>query len=305
MMRNMLRKDTSAWLGRAAAALAALVWLAAAAPVTAAARTDAAPTDAGGTSMDRVRTAETNRAKWLGDTPSPLAETDPELAAMRDRLVYGEILDQGTLDARQAALVTLAALTASQALAPLEAQAGAALRVGASAADIRETLYQCAPYVGFPRVEAALAVLNPVLKAHGAALPLEKQATVDEKTRLADGIAVQKKIFGGEHIDALRANAPEGQKAVIANYLSAFCFGDLYTRRVLDLKMRELVTFSAIVALGGCDPQARAHAAANVNVGNSKQNLVDALAVMLPLIGFPRTLNGLAAVNAAVPEQTR
>lgn len=255
--------------------------------------------------MDRVRTTETNRAKWLGDAPSPLAETDPELAAMRDRLVYGEILDQGTLDARQAALVTLAALTASQALAPLEAQAGAALRVGASAADIRETLYQCAPYVGFPRVEAALAVVNPVLKAHGAALPLEKQATVDEKTRLADGIAVQKKIFGGEHIDALRANAPEGQKAIIANYLSAFCFGDLYTRRVLDLKMRELVTFSAIVALGGCDPQARAHAAANVNVGNSEQNLVDALAVMLPFIGFPRTLNGLAAVNAAVPEQTR
>ncbi len=255
--------------------------------------------------MDRVQATETNRAKWLGEAPSPLAETDPELAAMRDRLVYGEILDQGTLDARQSALVMLAALTAIQMSAPLEAQAGSALRVGASAADIRETLYQCAPYVGFPRVEAALAVVNPVLKAHGAALPLEKQATVDEKTRLADGIAVQKKIFGGEHIDALRANAPEGQKAVIANYLSAFCFGDLYTRKVLDLKMRELVTFSAIVALGGCDPQARAHAAANVNVGNSKQNLVDALAVMLPFIGFPRTLNGLAAVNAAVPEQTR
>lgn len=305
MMRKMLRKDTLAGMGRAAAMLAALVWIAVAAAPASAARTDAARTDAGGAIMDRVQATETNREKWLGGAPSPLAETDPELAAMRDRLVYGEILNQGTLDARQAALVTLAALTASQALASLEAQAGAALRVGASAADIRETLYQCAPYVGFPRVEAALAVVNPVLKAHGAALPLEKQATVDEKTRLADGIAVQKKIFGGEHIDALRANAPEGQKAIIANYLSAFCFGDLYTRRVLDLKMRELVTFSAIVALGGCDPQARAHAAANVNVGNSKQNLVDALAVMLPFIGFPRTLNGLAAVNAAVPEQTR
>lgn len=292
--------------GKAPAMLAALVWLVVvAASAPAAARTDAARTDAGGTIMDRVQATETNRAKWLGEAPSPLAETDPELAAMRDRLVYGEILDQGTLDARQSALVMLAALTAIQMSAPLEAQAGSALRVGASAADIRETLYQCAPYVGFPRVEAALAVVNPVLKAHGAALPLEKQATVDEKTRLADGIAVQKKIFGAEHIDALRANAPEGQKAVIANYLSAFCFGDLYTRKVLDLKMRELVTFSAIIALGGCDPQARAHAAANVSVGNSKQNLVDALAVMLPLIGFPRTLNGLAAVNAAVPETAR
>ena len=255
--------------------------------------------------MDRVTAAEKNRLKWQGDAASPLADTDPELAALRDRLVYGEILNSGSLTDRQAALVTLAALTASQALHALPAQAEAALRVGASAADIREALYQCAPYVGFPRVEAALGAVNPVLKKHGASLPLASGAMVDEATRLADGLAVQRKIFGAKGIDALRDNAPEGQKALLANYLSAFCFGDLYTRKVLDLKLRELVTFSAIVALGGCDPQAKAHAGANVSVGNTKQNLVDALAVMLPLIGFPRTLNGLAAVNAALPEQAR
>ena len=281
-------------------ALAALVWLAVAVtPATAAAK------DAGGSGMDRVQAAEKNRVKWLGEGPSPLADTDPELAAMRDRLIYGEILNEGTLTDRQAALVTLAALTASQGLDALPAQAEAALRVGADAADIREALYQCAPYVGFPRVEAALAVLNPVLKKHGASLPLPPGATVNESTRLADGLAVQRKIFGAKGIDAMRENAPAGQKAIVANYLSAYCFGDLYTRKVLDLRMRELVTFSAIVALGGCDPQAKAHAGANVSVGNSKQNLVDALAVMLPLIGFPRTLNGLAAVNAALPEEAR
>ena len=284
--------------GAMALALAAVVWLAAA-PAAAAGE------DTGGTAMDRGTATEKNRLKWQGDAASPMADTDPELAAMRDRLVYGEILNGGTLDDRQAALVTLAALTASQALPALPAQAEAALRVGASAADIREALYQCAPYVGFPRVEAALGAINPVLKKHGASLPLASEATVDEATRLADGLAVQKKIFGAEGINALRDNAPEGQKALLANYLSAFCFGDLYTRKVLDLKLRELVTFSAIVALGGCDPQAKAHAGANVSVGNTKQNLVDALAVMLPLIGFPRTLNGLAAVNATLPEGGR
>lgn len=286
------------WPG-AALLLAALVWLGAGAPAVAAGQ------DMGGNVMDRTAAAEKNRQKWQGGAPSPLADTDPELAAMRDRLVYGEILNEGTLDDRQAALVTLAALTASQALGALPAQAEAALRVGASAADIREVLYQCAPYVGFPRVEAALGVVNPVLAKHGAALPLPPEATVDEKTRLEDGLAVQRKIFGAKGIDAMRENAPAGQKAIMANYLSAYCFGDLYTRKVLDLRMRELVTFSAIVALGGCDPQAKAHAGANVSVGNTKQNLVDALAVMLPVIGFPRTLNGLAAVNAALPEEAR
>lgn len=292
-MRELSEWKAPGWM---CAVLAVLAWLAAAVAV---------PADTGGTMMDRVGATEKNRQKWLGAAASPLVATDPELADMRDHLVYGEILNQGTLDDRQAALVALAALVASQAQASLETQTEAALRVGASAVDIREALYQCAPYVGFPRVEAALAVANPVLKKHGASLPLPPQATVDEGTRLADGLAVQKKIFGAKGIDALRDNAPTGQKAIVANYLSAFCFGDLYTRKVLDLRMRELVTFSAIVALGGCDPQARAHAGANVSVGNSKQNLVDALAVMLPIIGFPRTLNGLAAVNAALPEETR
>lgn len=134
-------------------------------------------------------------------------------------------------------------------------------------------------------------------------MPLEPQGTVNEESRFKDGLAVQKRIFGAENIDKMQANAPAGQQDIMTNYLSAFCFGDFYTRKGLDLKMRELVTFSAIVALGGCDPQAKAHAAANINVDNSKQNLVDALATMLPYIGFPRTLNGLAAVNAAVPEK--
>lgn len=293
----LVRQERAAgWLGGAIFALGALLWLWGAAPA------QAAGNEAGGSGMDRVKAAEKNRLKWQGEAPSPLADTDPELAAMRDRLVYGEILNSGTLSDREAALVTIAALTASQGLEALPAHAGAALRVGASPADIREALYQCAGYVGFPRVEAALRVVNPVLQKHGASLPLAPEGTVDEATRLAAGLAVQKKIFGEENIDALRNNAVAGQKAIVANYLSAFCFGDLYTRKVLDLKLRELVTFSAIVALGGCDPQARAHAAANVSVGNTKQNLVDALAVMLPLIGFPRTLNGLAAVNAALLE---
>ena len=298
-MNIMVEKAAGAARLGAALALAALVWLGAGVPAAAAGR------DMGGKVMDRVQAAEKNRVKWQGEGSSPLADTDPELAAMRDRLVYGEILNEGTLTDRQAALVALAALTASQALGALEARAEAALRVGASAADIREALYQCAPYVGFPRVEAALAVVNPVFKRHGAALPLPPEATVDESTRLADGLAAQRKIFGAKGIDVMRENAPAGQKAIVANYLSAYCFGDLYTRKVLDLRMRELITFSAIVALGGCDPQAKAHAGANVSVGNSKQNLVDALAVMLPVIGFPRTLNGLAAVNAALPEEAR
>ena len=94
----------------------------------------------------------------------------------------------------------------------------------------------------------------------------------------------------------MRANAPEGQKAM-QDYLSAFCFGDTYTRGVLDLKTRELLTFVCIWSLGGCESQMRAHAGGNLAVGNSREMLVGAVYCCLPYVGFPRSLNALAAIN--------
>ena len=65
--------------------------------------------------------------------------------------------------------------------------------------------------------------------------------------------------------------------------------------------MRELLTFAMLVALGGCEAQVRGHVAANLNVGNTRQNLISVLTVLLPFIGYPRTLNALAAVNETAP----
>lgn len=43
--------------------------------------------------------------------------------------------------------------------------------------------------------------------------------------------------------------------------------------------------------------------AANLNVGNDRQLLIGVLTV-LPFIGYPRTLNALAAINEVAPEST-
>lgn len=95
---------------------------------------------------------------------------------------------------------------------------------------------------------------------------------------------------------ALDMGAAPEELRHIQDYLSAYCFGDFYTRGALDLKTRELITFCAICCLGGCEPQARAHAGANLRVGNTRQTPIDALTQCLPFIGFPRTLNGLACI---------
>lgn len=258
----------------------------------------------GGQAMDRSLAAEKNRQKYFGSAPSPLAETDPDLASMRDRLLYGEIAGRGTLDGRQRALIMLVTLTTTQAADEIKAHTDAALRVGATPVEIKESLYQCAPYIGFPKTESALRLVNEVFAEKGIALPVESQATVTEASRFKDGLAVQKSIFG-DAIDKMHASTPDNQKDIMVNALSAFCFGDVYTRKGLDLKTREILTFSIISALGGCDSQVRSHVQGNVAVGNTRENLIDTLAQSLPYIGFPRTLNALACVNAVITENSQ
>lgn len=251
--------------------------------------------------MDRVRLAEKNRQKFLGDYQSLLTRTDPDLIAMKERLVYGEIVERGTLNDHQRMLVTLVVLAASRTLEEMKIQTEAALRVGLSPVEIKEALYQCAPYIGFPGTESALRLVNEAFVEKGIPLPVESQATVTEESRFRDGLTAQKAIFG-DSIDKMHASAPEGQKDIMVNCLSAFCFGDFYTRKGLDLKTRELLTFSIVSALGGCEAQVKAHVQGNANMGNTRQNLIDALAQMLPYIGFPRTLNALGCVNAVMQD---
>lgn len=121
--------------------------------------------------------------------------------------------------------------------------------------------------------------------------------TVNDQNRLAKGIEVQTAIFG-DAITQMHKNTIEGMKPLMIDDLSGYCFGDFYTRTGMSVKDRELVVFAAIAALGGCEAQLKAHAGANLKKGATKQNLVDALQVAVPLNGFPRTLNAVAVVNS-------
>ena len=92
---------------------------------------------------------------------------------------------------------------------------------------------------------------------------------------------------------------PNGGGKPIA-WVSSLLAGDTdgySTDAGLDVRTRELVTFSMLVALGGADPQVKGHVAANLNVGNDRAALLGVLTVLVPFIGYPRTLNGLNAVN--------
>ena len=229
-----------------------------------------------------------------------LSATDLELDAIFGNFTK-EVQQYGNLDTKTRLMVTLASNIASQAQTEYRMMLESALNAGITPIEIKEILYQAVAYAGMAKVMDFVGITNEVLLAHGVRLPLEGQAVVSAETRFDKGLALQKSIFG-ERIDQMHKNAPENQKH-IQRYLSANCFGDYQTRGGLDVKTRELLTFSILVSLGGCESQVKGHIQGNVNVGNNKDTLLAVVTQLLPYIGYPRTLNAISAINAVVPAE--
>jgi 4-carboxymuconolactone decarboxylase len=227
---------------------------------------------------------------------STLAVTDPELIATFDNFAFDEVLRHSDLDARTRLMVQLASMIACQALREYRVMVGAALTVGVTPIEIKEIVYQAVPYVGMAKVFDFIHATNEVLTEQGVTLPLPGQSTTMPETRAEQGLAVQKQIVGSDVAEKLYASAPADQQH-IQRALSANCFGDHLTRSGIDVPTRELLTFSMLVALGGCDAQVKGHVAANLTVGNDRARLIDVLTQLLPFIGYPRTLNGLRAID--------
>ena len=226
---------------------------------------------------------------------SKLRETDPELIGLFDNWAFDEVIRQSKLETKTRVMMILASTIASQTLSEYQVMLGAALNVGVTPIEIKEILYQSVPYVGMAKVFDFLHATNDVFQKKGITLPLEGQSTTTPETRHEKGLALQKAIFG-EMIEQMYEQSPKNQLH-IQEFLSSNCFGDYYTRRGLDIRTRELLTFAMLISLGGCEPQVKGHIQGNVRVGNNKEVLLDVVTQLLPYIGYPRTLNALRCLN--------
>ncbi|WP_418945488.1 carboxymuconolactone decarboxylase family protein [Parasutterella sp.] len=156
-----------------------------------------------------------------------------------------------------------------------------ALKEKVSPLEIREIVYQCAPYVGIGRVQETMEGVNDAFKKAHIPLPLPTATTVTDKNRREAGEQMVMKL-NGDRMKQILSQVAKDEYDLRVNDLYDFCFGDFYTRSGLSLKDRELVVFGAIAALGGCEAQLRSHIGANLREGTTKAQLVDALRVMLP-----------------------
>ncbi|MEL6399965.1 MAG: carboxymuconolactone decarboxylase family protein [Cyanobacteria bacterium J06607_6] len=93
----------------------------------------------------------------------------------------------------------------------------------------------------------------------------------------------------GEHVIAsLKDIAPD-----LARYIIEFPFGDIYSRPGLDLKSREIATVAALTAMGNAQPQLKVHIHGALNVGCTREEVIEVIIQMAVYAGFPAALNGI------------
>src|SRR6476659_5644662 len=137
--------------------------------------------------MNRIERAKQTYEKLFQQIQSVSSSDDPELMTILQRFIFGEVFYIGNLSDTTRELITITALAANQTLPQLKAHTAAALNIGVKPIEIREVIYQLAPFIGYPKVLNALDTINSVFKSREIKLPLQNETTISDSERFAKG----------------------------------------------------------------------------------------------------------------------
>jgi len=238
--------------------------------------------------------AELEKLFGAAPTSSP---TDPELYEMLQNQIFDETFATGVLEDSDRELITVAVLAAMQTLPQLKAHTAAALNAGNQPLTVREAIYGCAPFIGYPKTLNAVAAFDEVLAGRGISLPLAEAQTVPYDARLKRGSDIQQPLYGDEIAVRLKG-LPAPFDRFVAAQLTRACFGDYYTRQGLTLAQREMLAVCVLAALNAQGP-IKAHLAGARRAGVTDRQLAAALVQALPYIGFPYALAALGQMAEA------
>lgn len=156
------------------------------------------------------------------------------------------------------------------------------------------------PLAALPAMPSRREMLTTAISALGAAGvvcvgtgPAMAVGTSDE--RYHRGLQVLKQVGGAGYdvqIKKLAEVAPD-----LARFTVEFPYGDLLSRPGLDLRLRELSTVAALIALGSVQPQLKYHMAGFLNAGGQPRELVELLFVAAAVVGFSPTINATNLVR--------
>ena len=183
-----------------------------------------------------------------------------------------------SLDKRQAAMIPIAALTASGDVKTLNDALKVGLENGLTVNEIKEIFIHSYAYAGFPRA------LNGIMTFMDVAAERKAQGITDEVGREATPLPedYNANSYGHQVRNALvgqdmsnRTTGYAGFIPTIETFLVEHLFADIFYRDVLTVKDRELLTISMLSAMPGAEAQLTSHMKLSLRVGYSPAQLLE------------------------------
>ena len=230
--------------------------------------------------------------KLFGVNPNDFKSNDPEFMKILQNYIFGDIFATGELAFKERELITVICLTVIQCLPQLKAHINAALNVGNTPLEIREAIYTCFSFIGFPRTLNALEVFNNIMKERNISLPLESGKTIKDEERYNKGAEIQKPILG-DGLKKMIENVPEEIKNKMDQFITETYFGDTYTRKFLDHKTRELINLIPLVALGHFQIL-KPHIFSAIKLGNT---IAATFLQCMPYVGAANAISAMAVLS--------
>ena len=119
--------------------------------------------------------------------------------------------------------------------------------------------------------------------------------------RYQRGLKKIKEIYGDAwDIDFLDDISPE-----FGRYTVDFLFGDIYNLETLDARSREIAIIASLVTLGNANTPLKIHIRGALNIGCSKQEIIEIIIQTAVYAGFPAGVNALMAAKEVFNELNR
>ena len=113
---------------------------------------------------------------------------------------------------------------------------------------------------------------------------------MDSNKRYEAGINAMEELFSQDV-----RNGMEGIKNIspdLWNMIVSFGFGDLYSRNPLSHAQREIITLTSLITQGAFD-QLRVHLQAALNVGLTKEEIIEIILHCTGYVGFPKAVQAM------------
>ncbi len=115
------------------------------------------------------------------------------------------------------------------------------------------------------------------------------------------GIETMQRLWGVKRTEELRdlwrKAHPEAER-----YITGFALGEVWSRGVLDLKTRSLISLAAAVALER-DGQIRLHTRGAIHSGATREEVLETVLHLMVYASFPAAWQALLAVQEAIDEE--